>query len=477
MSSKRLLTNLLSLTSARMLVRLTMAASTLIIARTLGTERYGIYAAAFSFVALGVVFTDAGLGQVLLRSGARGESKLPTVFGNALLVKGALILAVYGGLLAVSRLVGHSPDLRIAVSILGVGLLLASSHQVSFALLQAAERMHLIALFQSIAALIALVGVVTAALQGGHLFYFAAVPIAAGLLPLPWLLRTACRQSRPRLEVREIGWLMRAGLPFGIGGVLFLINAQIDVVLMGVMLPSAAVGTYAAAYRLVATLYFLPSIVSGVIVPRLFRDGTGDTDQHHLTSSTALRYLSLFGMLISTLLFLAAEPTIRLLYGAEYAESAGLLRILCWFLLLQCVSFPLGDALTTTDHHGVRVAISGIGAGLNVGLNLWLIPIWGTYAAAYTTFASEALILIAYAFYIRRFLPDYPLFAALRAQPLATAIGFGCAWVFLGANHAISWGTAVPAMIVFLVTTCLSLWLFGFLRPPEKRFMRGLWPR
>jgi O-antigen/teichoic acid export membrane protein len=455
-------------------MRFATAAATVVIARTLGADRYGVYATAFAFVSLGAVFTDPGLNQVVLRAGARGVRVLPTLLGNALAVKTILLGAVYGILLAISLAIGHAPDVRLTVGILGVGLLLLSAHQVPYALFASLERMHIMAAFQVAVAAITLGGVTTVALFGGGLFPMASVQIAAGLLPLPLLLWFTWRLCRPHVDRTQIGGLLREGMPFAAGGILYFVNAQIDLVLMGIMLASSAIGHYAAANRLVAVLYVLPSIVSWAIIPRLFRHGVEDPVKHGVASGTVLRYLSAFGMVVSAGLFIAAGPVIRLLFGDGFSDSADLLRILCWFLAMQCVSFPLGDALTTSDNHIARVAVAAVAAVVNLVANLWAIPRWGPAAAAYVRLASEALLLLGLGALVVRRLPTYPILSSLRAQLLAVPLGLAAAWVVLDGEHAQTWPQAFVGSAAFVVVAALGLVVFGFVRTPEKELLRRL---
>lgn len=472
MSERRiLLRNLLSQTTARILMRTATAVAAVIIARTLGADLYGAYATAFAFVSLGAVFTDPGLNQVLIRAGARGERALSTVLGNALVVKALLLAAVYIILLAVSSGVEHTAEVRVTVAILGVGLLLVSAHQVPFALFASLERIHVMAGFQVAVAVITLGGVGAVALLGGGLYPMASVQIAAGLLPLPPLLWMTRRQCHPRVDAAQIGGLLRSGLPFAASGILYFVNAQIDVVLMGVMLTSSAVGYYAAANRLVSVLYVLPSVVSWVIIPRLFRHGVANPSKHGVASGAVLRYLSAFGMFVSVGLFIAAQPTIRLLFGDGYAASAELLRVLCWFLAMQCINFPLGDALTTSEHHAARVAVAAVAAAFNLLANLWAIPKWGPVAAAYVRLGSEALLLIGLGALVLRRLPAYPILSAVRPQLVAVPLGLAAAWMVLGGEHAQTWTQAFIGSAVFICVASVGLLVLGFVRGPEKELL------
>ena len=470
---RRFLTNLVSLTSARMAVRVANTIATLVIARSLGTAGYGIYAAGFAFASLASVFTDVGVAQVLLRAGARGHERLAAYFGNALLVKGVLMLLAYGGMLLASRLLHHPPDLFLVIAVLGLAVMTSAGQQVPFSLFMAVEEMHLVAIPQALTSVLALAGTVAVALSGGGLVAFAWVQVAAVVLPLPFILVPALRLVPPRPEPGRIAGMLREGVSFGLGGIFYLVNLRVDVVVMTSFLAASVVGVYAAAYKIVSTIYFLPAIVSAVVIPRLFRYSTEDTDRHRRTTQTVLRYQSLLGGLVAGGLFLASGPVIRLLYGASYAGAAPLLRLLCWLLVVQTMSYPLGDALTTVDRNGQRVTITGVAAGLNLGLNLLVIPRFGPAGAALVTLGTEVFTLIAFLVLVHRHLPGYRLLATIGSQTAAVGAGIVAGAFVLHLRPAVGWLEALAAVGVLAGVTAGGLVAFGFFGEAERRWLKA----
>ena len=470
---RRFLTNLVSLTSARMAVRVANTVATVVIARSLGTSGYGVYAAGFAFASLASVFTDVGVAQVLLRAGARRHARLSAYFGNALLVKGVLVVVVYGGMLLASRLLHHPPDLFLAIAVLGLAAMTTAGQQVPFSLFMAVEEMHLLAIPQAATSLLALAGTVAVALSGGGLVAFAWVQVAAVVLPLPFILIRAVRLVPPRPEPGRIAGMLREGVSFGLGGIFYLVNLRVDVVVMTSFLAASVVGVYAAAYKIVSTIYFLPAIVSAVVIPRLFRYSTEDTDRHRRVAQTVLRYQSLLGGLIAGGLFLASGPAIRLLYGMRFAGAAPLLRLLCWLLVVQTMSYPLGDALTTVDRNGQRVTVTGVAASLNLGLNLLVIPRFGPAGAALVTLGTEMLTLLAFVVLVRRHLPGFRVFAALGAQTAAVGAGIVAGALVLHWQPAVGWIEALAAVAVLTGVTAVGLLVLGFFGEAERRWIRA----
>lgn len=470
---RRFITNLVSLTSARMAVRVANTFATLVIARSLGTAGYGVYAAGFAFASLASVFTDAGVAQVLLRAGARGHEKLSAYFGNALLVKGVLMALAYAGMLLASRLLHHPPNLFLAIAVLGLAAMTTAGQQIPFSLFMAVEDMHLVAIPQAATSILALAGTVAVAVSGGGLMGFVWVQVAAVVLPLPFILVRAWRLVPPHPEPGRIAGMLREGVSFGLGGIFYLVNLRVDVVVMTSFLAASVVGVYAAAYKIVSTIYFLPAIISAVVIPRLFRYSTEDADRHRRTAQTVLRYQSLLGGLIAGCLFLASGPVIRLLYGTRFAGAAPLLRLLCWLLVVQTMSYPLGDALTTVDRNGQRVTITGVAAGLNLGVNLLVIPRYGPAGAALVTLGTEVFTLLAFVVLVRRHIPGFRVLAALGIQTAAVGAGIVAGALVLHWRPAVGWIEALLALAALNGVTVVGLLVLGFFGDAERRWIRA----
>lgn len=471
---RRLVRNVLSLTSARMAARVANMVVALVVARSLGKQGYGVYSAAFAFTAIAAVLTDVGTGQVLLRAGARRHPQLAVYLGNSLLVKAILVVVVYVGMLGVSWLLGHPPDLFVAVCVLGLSAMSTSGQQLLFSLLLAREDMHLVAVAQTATSLLALSGTVGVAAAGGDLLGYAWVQVVAAVVPFPWVLLRVIRETPPRSDFSQVTSLLREGVSFGLGGIFYLINLRVDIVVMTSILAASVVGVYAAAYRIVSTIYFLPAVVSAAVIPRLFREGAEAVDRHRRTAASVLRYQSLFGGLAAAALYLASGPVIRLLYGAAYDDAASLLRLLCWLLVLQTMSYPLGDVLTTVDRNGQRVAVTGAAAALNLTTNLLVIPVFGAKGAALTTLGTELFTLLAFFLLLRRYVPDYRAGRAVAPQVFAVGLAVVAGDFALGFQPAASWFDAGLALVACGAVAAVLLVAFGFFPPAERRWLLAL---
>lgn len=109
-----------------------------------------------------------------------------------------------------------------------------------------------------------------------------------------------------------------------------------------------------------------------------------------------------FVTLFSACIVLLSPDIVRILGGQEYQDGIKLIPLLmagCYFMFLY--SFPV--AYETFKKKTSYIAIGTVGvAGLNIALNLWLIPLYQGFGATVATVVSY-LVLFVYHYLIARF--------------------------------------------------------------------------
>jgi O-antigen/teichoic acid export membrane protein len=101
--------------------------------------------------------------------------------------------------------------------------------------------------------------------------------------------------------------------------------AQIDILLIGALLTSAAVGSFSSVFRILTVLGYLGIAVSSGVAPRLsLGDGPPDTRAF----ADAIRYLIIAQGLVLAPMLVWAKPITELLLGPGYRSSAEILQVL-----------------------------------------------------------------------------------------------------------------------------------------------------
>ena len=199
--------------------------------------------------------------------------------------------------------------------------------------------------------------------------------------------------------------------PLIIAGLAASVYIRIDQVLLGTLANSEAVGIYAAAVRVSELWYFIPGAIAASIFPALVQTREQRSDAVY-RQRTQVYYdlLALLGFSIAIFVTLTADPFIRLLFGPDYLASIPILRLHIWSVIFVCLGTGRDRALLAENMSGFLMVTTIIGAVVNIGLNLWLIPLYGGYGAAWAT-----VIAYATAFYLATIFarPQWPLFRQL----------------------------------------------------------------
>jgi O-antigen/teichoic acid export membrane protein len=374
------------------------AAYFILIARALGSREFGAYASVLAMVAVVAPFASMGSGNLLIKHVARTPGVFARYWGRALATTLVIGSALLGLVAAVGALwLPDSVPLALVLTIGAADLLFVRLVDVSAQAYQAHQWMSRTALLQVLvsplrllAATILVMSVPGAAAIEWGLAYLVSSAIGASIA-----VALANRElGRPRLDRHNLGSEFREGALFATTLAAQSSTNDLDKAMLARLSTLEATGVYAAAYKLV-DVAFLP--VSSLLVAtyaRFFQHGVQGV---RAAGNYARRLLSagaLYGAGAAAGLYLAA-PLVPAVLGEEYRPSVTTIRWLAVLPLLKSLHYFGADALTGAGHQGIRTVILVGIAGLNVLLNLWLIPLYSWRGAAIATIASDGMMGIA----------------------------------------------------------------------------------
>ncbi len=363
-------------------------------ARRLGVQEFGAYATAVAYGSICVVFTDLNLATLVVRGYARGLDEAQVAYGNAMVVKAAAAMVVFA-VSAVFAWVVTVPQQAFLMVLATATALVGGMGSLPVATFQAASRTTEMALWIVLTAVTtATVGIAAVMARGSSAAVLSSVLIANAILGAAVFVRST-RVVQPRFLPRRLRHAVKDWISFGLASISYILYFQADQVMLGVMAPGEA-GVYAAAYRVAAFLYVIPGAVATMWYPRLFKVA-GDRVEHRRLVGSYLAVSGAVGVTSAALVWSFTGWIVHILYGPGFSSAVRLLRVLVWFPALQSLSFPLGDALTTTGRQLQRTGVIVIAALFNVAGNLVVIPRAGAMGAAVITLITEGIILAAYA--------------------------------------------------------------------------------
>ena len=400
-------------------------ASIAITTRYLGPDRYGRFALALSFVQLFGVLADAGLTTIVVRELAREPERAPSVLGSALALRSGLAIAAAAAAALAALAMPYPPEVRVAVLIAGVPLVLGLLNSAFVAVLQSDLRAGRIAIADvgGRAAALAAVALVAALDLGFYAVVAAAGVGAAVTLAITSALARSWLPARPQADRATMRRLMVAALPLGAALALNEAYFRADALIISLSRPFEELGLYALAWRVGELTATLPAAFLVSVFPLLARYVATADARMPAALRTAGDVLIHAGAAIAVGGAIVAPELARALGGEEFSGAATPLRILLAAAAIGFVNGLYGHALIARDRQLAALWLNVLALALNVGLNVALVPPYGIEAAAWTALGCELVLLAGSGWLVHRHLGYVPSFAALaRALPAAAAM-------------------------------------------------------
>jgi O-antigen/teichoic acid export membrane protein len=189
-----------------------------------------------------------------------------------------------------------------------------------------------------------------------------------------------------RTVLRGLWWF---GAPLVVTSLLTLIMDQADRYLLRYFTDIDQVGLYSLAYSMgqaVNALYLLPFVaIWQVAVYEI-----AERQDRHAVFARVFDYFASGLMLVMLGVSLFARPMLALMTAKDYAGAAELIPVVClaYFFASLHEHFKV-PALLSKRTTSLLPAFA-VGAALNIVLNLFFIPRWGTAGAAWATVLSYA---------------------------------------------------------------------------------------
>lgn len=380
-----------------------------LLARALGASQYGAFIGVVALVAILAPFSSLGTGQILVRNVARDRGAFNYSWGNALCmtsVSGSVLIGVV--VLLARYALAHKVPLMLVFLVGCSDLLFAAVVGLAGLAFQAVEELHRTAQVAVVLTGARAICAVVLLLSIGHPtalswgFFYCLSSLVGGVYGVALV---CSRLGYPVLSVRRLRSELLEGFYFAISVSAQSVYTSIDKTMLVRLATLGAAGIYGAAFRLVDLAFQPIAALSASAYARFFKHG-----RHGLRGTTSLaKRLLPFALgyaFLACVVLIFVAPVLPVVLGRDFRGSVATLRWLSPLLLFRAIHYFLSSSLTGADLQGLRSGIQIIVAGLNVLLNLWLIPALSWRGAAFASLASEGALalgmFVAVAFLSRR---------------------------------------------------------------------------
>jgi O-antigen/teichoic acid export membrane protein len=233
-------------------------------------------------------------------------------------------------------------------------------------------------------------------------YIFLANLLASGatfLILLPYFFRTSIAFSTKIFkQMWKYGW------PVMVAGIAFVINEMLDKILLKDMVSDEIMGAYAACYKLsIFMTIFVQAFRLGA-EPFFFNQANKENAKQ--TYANILNYFVILGSLIFIVMVVYLDFFKMLIVpNPDYWITISIVPVVLLANLFLGIYHNLSVWYKLTDRTKLGMYISIIGAIITIVLNLWLIPVIGFMASAYTTLAAYGTMMAVSYYFGRKFYP------------------------------------------------------------------------
>ena len=400
--SKKVLKNFSFLLGADLAAKVLVFVSVVYLARILTVEGFGKIEFAQAIIVYFILLANQGLDLWGTREVAREEGRKKEIADNILSLRFFLFFLAYGILVLFVLLLNKPADIKKLILLYGLTIFTFSLTINWF--FQGIERMEIIALGRLINQLFYVCGVLLIVTNTTQIFHVPVIKFFGGLLSLSLLAYLFFKsEGMPKIRFDISLWkkTLKQSLPMGFSLILIQIYYNLDTIMLGFIKGEKEVGWYNAAYKIILLFIGFASLFGNALFPVLSRYYKESRDKLRTIITESSRITLFFGIPISVGICFLSKEIMQIVYGSMYLKGAVALQILVWSVFTIYFNAPFGFLLLATERQKKYMYAVGLGALVNLILNLILIPRYGLMGASISTIICEIIVLSLILYYSR----------------------------------------------------------------------------
>ncbi len=410
---------------------------------------YGVVSNVYAYTALILVFLTFGMETGFFRFANKSDENPRKVYANALIFVGGLsllfVVLCIAFLSPLSEWIGY-PDHPDYIAMMVCVVALDSFQCIPFAYLRYKKRPVKFAAVK----LLNIVGTILL-----NLFFLLVCPVLYAHAPqsVSWfynpeylvgyifvsnLLMSALqmlffipelRGLSYRVDTKLLKRMVSYSFPILIFGVVGILNQTIDKMIYPYLFDDrhegfVQLGIYSATSKVALVMAMFTQAFRYAYEPFVFGKNK-DTDSRQMYAS-AMKYFFIFSLL-AFLSVMGYMDILKYMVAPDYWEGLSVVAIVMAAEILKGIYFNLSFWYKLTDETRWGAYFSLIGCGVILGLNVWLVPLYGYVASAWASVAGYGVItLLSYVIGQKKYPVSYPLRQMFVYLLIAAALYAGC---------------------------------------------------
>jgi O-antigen/teichoic acid export membrane protein len=369
-----------------------------LLTRYLGPENYGLLSYSQSFVGIFVAFATLGIDVILVREVTKNKENSNNLLGTAFFLKLFTSLVAICIIFVINIFI-EDKEAALLTNIIAFILIFQSINTVDTffqanVISKYTVLVNMVAFVFSSALKLILIYFEVDLTYFAYALVFDAIFIALGYIYIYIKQKQSFLQWR--LDKIIAIYFFKNGWPLMLVALATFIYTRIDQVMLKHMVGNEAVGNYAAAIKVSELFYFIPLLIAQSIFPRIVEMKEKSEKEYFAFLENIYKLVIWSAILIALGLFIFSDLIVAILYGSQYTQASSVLSILAFAIIFNAIGIIITKVLYIEHYEGKYLYRSILGVFVNIGLNFYLIPLYGSQGAAISTLITLFIIYYIY---------------------------------------------------------------------------------
>lgn len=371
----------------------------ILIARTLGPELYGIYSYLIWFALLLVILANAGIntGAIKFFSEVRAKDEhyllkpLYGYFRRVQIIKAAVVISVTCLILLLRPELIVDEEYTTLAFVVVFAVVLKSYHMFRVGVYKGMERFDYLAFTVMVVSPANLALVLVAHFAHSDLSTFVNIYFIACFLY--WLISYFYSRKLGKEEFSAIEQKKHADLPLkrinhhlkvvSVNSVIgFIVVGQSELFFLKHFAPAADIGFFNIGYVLAgAAMMLVPGVYSSVLLPIIARSVADPKGAPDKAVKQSTRYIYILSILVAFPLAIFADDVVTILYGEGFERAAWVFRIFILVAVIKNFRESINAYLMSSDRQAFLLKITIWGLVASLILDFFLIKEYGLSGA------------------------------------------------------------------------------------------------